>query len=136
MKVFTRYSYVVQNHCLFGNHTYQLQARSSYDIKMRCRDACCTLLEDTLKYFKTVEGITEQVCVCVHMVWALKKERKSARFSDDRESYLSDIFLQGENGGASIYSLVVTKTWELLRMEMEKKDSAQIFGCWSKFIYF
>ncbi|XP_052696065.1 uncharacterized protein LOC128174590 [Crassostrea angulata] len=96
-QIFTRYS-EMQNHCLIGNHTYQLQARSSYDdIKMRWMDACCTLSEDTLKYSKTGEGVTEQVCVQSDMGWALKKERKSARFSDDLKSYLSDIFLQGEN---------------------------------------
>lgn len=124
-QVFTRYS-DMQNHCLISNHTYQLQARSSYDdIKMRWRDACCTLSEDTLKYSKTVEGITEQVCVQSDMGWALKKERKSARFSDDMKSYLSDIFLQGENGEAKVHPSVVAKNMRVAKNENgEKRFSA------------
>lgn len=79
-QVFTRYS-DIQNHCLIGNHTNQFQARSEYDdIKMRLMDACCTLSEDTLKYAKTGEGVTEQVCMQSDTGWDLKKERKNAQF--------------------------------------------------------
>lgn len=60
---------------------------------MRWMDVCCTLSDDTLKYSKTGEGVSERVCVQSDMGWALKKERKSAGFSDDLKLYLSDIFL-------------------------------------------
>ncbi|XP_052691901.1 uncharacterized protein LOC128169907 [Crassostrea angulata] len=124
-QIFTRYS-EMQNHCLIGNHTYKLQARSSYDdIKMRWMDACCTLSEDTLKHSKTGEGVTEQVCVQSDMGWALKKERKSARFSDDLKSYLSDIFLQGESSGAKVHPSLVAKNMRVAKNENgEKRFSA------------
>lgn len=92
---------------------------------MRWMDACCTLSEDTLKYSKTGEGVTEQVCVQSDMGWALKKERKSARFSDDLKSYLSDIFLQGESSGAKVHPSVVAKNMRVAKNENgEKRFSA------------
>lgn len=80
-QTFTRYG-DMQNHCFLGNHTYKLQAMSTYDdIKMRWRNACSSLSEDTLKHASsTGEEVTDQSYVQSDMGWALKKDRKMLDF--------------------------------------------------------
>lgn len=73
-----------------------------------------------------------QVCLQSDMGWALKKERKRARFSDDLKSYLSDIFLQRESVGAKVHSsakneygekyLVQTNIWLLVKSHLLFQD--------------
>lgn len=71
---------------------------STYDdIKIRWRNACSSLSEDTLKHASsTGEEVTDQSYVQSDMGWALKIDRTNARFSDDLKYYLTDIFQHGE----------------------------------------
>lgn len=67
-QTFTRYG-DMQNHCFLGNHTYKLQAMSTYDdIKMRWRNACSSLSEDTLKHSSST-GEDSQIKVMCSLTW-------------------------------------------------------------------
>lgn len=121
-QTFTRYG-DMQNHCFLGNHTYKLQAMSTYDdIKMRWRNACSSLSEDTLKHASsTGEEVTDQSYVQSDMGWALKKDRKNARFSDYLKSYLTAIFQHGENGGTKVHPFTVSQNMRVAKNERGEK---------------
>ncbi|XP_061185268.1 uncharacterized protein LOC133193341 [Saccostrea echinata] len=98
----------MQNHCLLGSHQLHLQRSSTYDmIKIRWKDACVNLTENFLKDREEAD--------CRHgesksnMGWALKKDKKTVRFSEEVKHYLQDIFDQGERSGNKVHPSVVAQ---------------------------
>lgn len=77
------------------------------------------------------------MCVQSDMSWALQKERKGVRFSDDVKSYLSDICLQGENDGANVYPSIVAKNMRFAKNENGPKRMSvgQILSFFQYFLH-
>ncbi|VDI38005.1 Hypothetical predicted protein [Mytilus galloprovincialis] len=110
----------MNNHCLLGNHEHQDHKGSTFnDIKLRWKESCFNLTEDTIKFRCETglkQGSNEQI-----MGWALKKERKVVRFSDNVKSYLSNIFEEGERSGIKANPLTVVRNMRVARDENGNK---------------
>ncbi|XP_076080552.1 uncharacterized protein LOC143051543 [Mytilus galloprovincialis] len=110
----------MHNHCLLGNHEHQDHKGSTFnDIKLRWKESCFNLTEDTIKFRCETglkQGSNEQI-----MGWALKKERKVVRFSDNVKSYLSNIFEEGERSGIKANPLTVVRNMRVARDENGNK---------------
>ncbi|XP_076111669.1 uncharacterized protein LOC143079930 [Mytilus galloprovincialis] len=110
----------MNNHCLLGNHEHQDHKGSTFnDIKLRWKESCFNLTEDTIKFRCETglkQGSNEQI-----MGWALKKERKVVRFSDNVKSYLSNIFEKGERSGIKANPSTVVRNMRVARDENGNK---------------
>ncbi|VDH90625.1 Hypothetical predicted protein [Mytilus galloprovincialis] len=110
----------MNNHCLLGNHEHQDHKGSTFnDIKLRWKESCFNLTEDTIKFRCETglkQGSNEQI-----MGWALKKERKVVRFSDNVKSYLSNIFEEGERSGIKANPSTVVRNMRVARDENGNK---------------
>nr|XP_022331330.1 uncharacterized protein LOC111129325 [Crassostrea virginica] len=120
-QVFNNYS-DMQNHCFLGNHTFKLQASSTYDdIKLRWMDACSSLSEDVHKYRNMQEEIASEGSVQTEMGWGLKREKKHVRFTEDIKMYLNEIFQRGENNGTKVHPSVVVQNMRVAKNENGEK---------------
>ena len=90
------------------NHTFKLQASSTYDdIKLKWMDACFSLSEDVQKYRNLQEDIASEGSVQTEMRWGLKREKKHVRFTEEIKMYLNEIFQRGKNNGKKVHPLTL-----------------------------
>lgn len=92
----------LQKHLDVGKHLYKLERETSYDeIKSKWAVICNDV---SGSYSRTVPSASmtsssDKETAFAEKGWALKKTKTSTRFPQDVKSYLTDIFLQGEETG-------------------------------------
>ena len=90
----------LQNHLDIGKHYLRLESETSYDsIKRKWADACHEV-SPSVDYVSCATADEQQPSTSgeptVLKGWALKKARRSTRFTDKVKLYLRDVFLEGE----------------------------------------
>jgi len=91
----------LQKHLDVGKHLYKLERETSYDgIKSKWAGICKDV---SGSYLQTAPSASmsnpDKETTIAEKGWGLKKTKTSKRFSQDVKSYLTDIFLQGEETG-------------------------------------
>ena len=89
LRVFQSFS-GFENHILLGNHKFVMNKCSIYDtIKNKWKESCTSIAEHSLL---SRESPVVFGAPTVEMGWALKKERKNQRFTENVKVYLRGIF--------------------------------------------
>ena len=118
----------LQNHLDTGKHFLKLERESVYDeIKRKWGEACssvssCGYVADYQASSSSDQQFsTDTPHACADEGWAVKKTRKSTRFSDKVKLYLRDVFLQGEETGKKASPADISSKLKNLRSEDGKK---------------
>ena len=126
IKIYQSYQ-VLQKHLDVGKHLIKLERESSYDsIKMKWADTCQDISGSYVQK-NVASSSQESVGTDYSSIpttdegWALKKTRKSTRFSEGVRSYLKNIFIQGEETGTKANPADIASKMKMLRSENGKK---------------
>ena len=123
LKVYQKCSSLTE-HLLVGEHKFKKTTISTFDkVKQRWAE-CCNAVEGSNQarqhrhksqdeHFKENSTLT--------MGWALKRERKTQRFSDSVKNYLKTVFEEGEKSGKKSNPVDVAKTLKTARGSDGKK---------------
>ena len=109
----------LESHILLGKHPISLHQRSVYDdVRLQWRDSCHSITEHSISSRQAafVEGSSE-----TPMGWALKKDRKNARFPNHVKIYLKAVFDAGENSGRKLSAADVAKNMRVCRDDEGQK---------------
>ncbi|XP_062614103.1 uncharacterized protein LOC134275825 isoform X2 [Saccostrea cucullata] len=131
----------MHDHCLLGEHHYDLQQLSTYDkVKLKWYDICVNLSE-SLQCNSTLLDPNSELLAESNEIqgWALKKEKKHVRFSEKVKTYLRCIFAEGDKNGQRMNSLAVAKNMRVVQENGKKLfnhedylDSSQINSFFSR----
>jgi hypothetical protein len=113
----------MQEHCLVGFHSFQLDQLSSYDyVRMRWQDICLNLSHNA-KHFQFMGAMQPHEENFDHLKtgWALKKDRKCVRFSSDLKAFLKEVFERGERSGQKMNPSTVARNMRICRNSHGKK---------------
>ena len=109
----------LQNHQDFGKHIFCTQKDSTHDsIKRKWANACTNLRPSCIPSKKNLEGLSQEECreyPTAEPGWALKKNKKTGRFSEHVKEYLLKLFLDGEETGNKSDPAVVASNLKSLR---------------------
>ena len=126
IKIYQSYQ-VLQKHLDVGKHLIKLERESSYDsIKMKWADTCqdvsgSYVQKNVASSSQESVGTDYSSIPTTDEGWALKKTRKSTRFSEGVRSYLKNIFIQGEETGTKANPADIASKMKMLRSENGKK---------------
>ena len=109
----------LQNHQDFGKHIFCTQKDSTHDsIKRKWAKACTNIRPSYIPFNKNLEGLSQEECreyPTAEPGWALKKNKKTGRFSEHVKEYLLKLFLDGEETGNKSDPAVVASNLKSLR---------------------
>ncbi|XP_063436491.1 uncharacterized protein LOC134717922 [Mytilus trossulus] len=117
-RVFQTYS-GLESHILLGNHQIKLNRISTYDnIKIKWKESCLNIAEHATvsRDSKLTPGSPSS-----DMGWAIKKDRKSHRFTENVKTYLRAIFNAGEQSGRKSNADDVSRNMRVCRDENGNK---------------
>ncbi|XP_033762985.1 uncharacterized protein LOC117344356 [Pecten maximus] len=112
----------LDNHLFTGKHVYSLQKKSTYDeIRLKWVEKCNSLLKDTLPAKPDDDELKLSLCqtnetiATVSIGWAMKKNRKVARYSEAIKKYLTDIYEEGEQTNIKSNAIDVSRKMKSIR---------------------
>lgn len=117
-RVFQTYS-GLESHILLGNHQIKLNRISTYDnIKIKWKESCLNIAEHATvsRDSKLTPGSPSS-----DMGWAIKKDRKNQRFTENVKTYLRAIFNAGEQSGRKSNADDVSRNMRVCRDENGNK---------------
>ena len=128
IKMYQSYQ-VLQKHLDVGKHLIKLERESSYDIvKMKWADTCQEVSGSYVQKNILAASSSQQSDITVYSSnpttdegWALKKSRKSTRFSEGVRVYLKNVFIQGEETGTKANPPDIASKMKMLRSKNGKK---------------
>lgn len=88
----------LQEHLLSGKHKMRKECESTGDtVKRLWKEKTENIAGNA--HIDLTEDLEDSASVCVEMGWALKKDKKYVRFSQNVKLYLNNVFMQGEVTG-------------------------------------
>ncbi|XP_069107183.1 uncharacterized protein [Argopecten irradians] len=106
----------LQNHLITGKHDTKLSKSSTYDcVKAKWASSCHLMATDILPQKTHGKEHLDPNRECLAMGWALRKEKKSARFSQSVKAYLTEMFRKGEESGHKSNPVDVAKHMKTAR---------------------
>lgn len=123
LKVYQKCSSLTE-HLLVGEHKFKKTTVSSFDkVKQRWAESCNSVEETNQirsRRNRNQDENSEEISPLI-MGWALKKDRKTQRFSDSVKKHLKVVFEDGEKSGRKSNPVDVAKTLKTVRGSDGKK---------------
>ena len=117
----------LEEHIMHGRHTLKLERKSTYDqIKIQWAEVCQHMSELSRKRYNPSNQLGEGIVQTnnVSEGWALKKGRKSVRFSDRVKAFLKQLYDIGEKNKKKVNPADAVKQLKQAR----NNDGTKMFG--------